>query len=332
VWNPSAPGTYRFLVEARNEDGIWSAEPTVLALVLVPAWWQSTAARLAGAVALLALLAGAYRLRIRTLERRHAAHLRAVEERRAAEERAAALRSQLEHVARVALAGELAANLAHEVNQPLTAIVSNAQTGKRFLSHYLTQPAELEEILSEIATQGLRASEVIRSLRGFVRGGDVAPAPVDLSTLVREMLPLMRRELEQNGVEVELALAGDLPLVEGSRTQLGQVVINLVMNACEALAAVAPPRNVSITTRTRDAQVELAVRDNGPGVAGEHEARLFQPFFTSKPEGMGMGLAICRSIAEAHGGRLIHEAPAAGGACFVLSLPGPNPEIQALAS
>ena len=316
-WVPAGPGRRRFMVEARNEDGVWSATPAVVELDVRPAWWQRSAVRFLGLIAIVAAVAGAFRRRLRAVERRHAERVRVLEERR----RAAELRTQLEHVARVALAGELATGLAHEVNQPLTAIVSNAQAARRFLTRYLAQPAELEEVLADIAAQGLRASEVVQGLRGFLRGGAGAAARLDLSALVREMLPLVRRELEENHVELELALADGLAPVEGIRVQLGQIVVNLVVNACEALAQVHGPRRLSITTREQEAWVELAVRDSGPGISPEVEARLFQPFVTTKPGGMGMGLAICRSIAENHGGRLSAEAPPDGGVRIILALP-----------
>ena len=267
-----------------------------------------------------------YRLRLRTIERRHAERVRGLEEQRRSEERAESLRTQLEHVSRVALAGELAASLAHEVNQPLGAIVNNAETGRRFLKQYLQRPAELGEIFSDIVADGMRASEIIRGLRGFLHAGSPETAPVDLSALVGEMLPLVRRELRANQVDVRLALAETLPRVDGFRVQLGQIVVNLVMNACEALASVDRERRITISTLASGDRVELAVADNGPGIHPTLMPRLFEPFVTTKANGMGMGLAICRSIAEAHGGRLTADSPPGEGLRVVLSLPArPSP-------
>jgi C4-dicarboxylate-specific signal transduction histidine kinase len=135
------------------------------------------------------------------------------------------------------------------------------------------------------------------------------------------MLPLLDRELEESHVEVEIALARELPPVEGLRAQLGQVVVNLVANACEALAPVDGPRRITVSTAERDGYVELVVSDNGPGLADGVKAQLFEPFVTTKPGGLGMGLAICRSIAERHGGRLTAETPAEGGVRMTLTLP-----------
>jgi signal transduction histidine kinase/streptogramin lyase len=300
-WTPPGPGLQRLLIEARNEDGIWSSAPAAVLLDVRPAWWQTLAFRVgAAAVAVFAIVA-AFRTRVRRIERRHADRLRGLEEQRQAEEREAGLRAQLEHVSRVALAGELAASLAHEVRQPIGAIVNNAEAGKRNLSHYLQRPADLEAILSDIVADGMRASEVVRGLRGFLRPRGEQAAAVDLSALVREMLPLVRRELQDNHVEVALTLAERLPPVDGFRVQLGQVVVNLVMNACEALAGTAGDRRVAISA-----------------AVAEH---VFDPFVTTKPDGLGMGLAICRSIAEAHGGRLSADAPPGGGLRMTLSLP-----------
>jgi signal transduction histidine kinase len=319
TWTPAGPGRHRFVVEARNEDGVWSTAPTTVDLVVLPTWWQTTSLKVAAAVTLLIAVGAAYRLRIRGLERRHAARLRVLDEQRQMEEQAAALRSQLEHVSRVALAGELATNLAHEVNQPLGAIVNNAETGRRLLAD--DRRDDLDAIFGDIVSDGLRASEVIGSLRGFLRAGSAASSLVDLSSLVEEVLPLLRRELHANEIRVALSLSRSLPPVEGIRVKLQQVVVNLVMNACEALAETPGPRAIHVTTGVRDGCVEIVIEDNGPGMAPDVAARAFDAFVTTKPNGLGMGLAICRSIAESHGGTLSAERSAEGGARMVLRLP-----------
>jgi C4-dicarboxylate-specific signal transduction histidine kinase len=164
-------------------------------------------------------------------------------------------------------------------------------------------------------------SEVVRGLREFLRPAGAEAAAIDLSALVREMLPLVRRELEDNRVAVALDLTDTLPPVEGFRVQLGQIVVNLVVNACEALAASDGERRVTIGTAQREGRVELSVCDNGPGLAASVATRLFEPFVTTKPDGLGVGLAICRSIAERHGGRLSAAFPPGGGLCMILALP-----------
>lgn len=326
TFTPSGPGRHRFLLQARNEDGVWNQTPVVLELAILPAWWQTRLARVAGGLALGLLAFALYRQRVGVLERRHAGRVQALEDRRRSEEAAAALRTQLEHVSRVGLAGELAASLAHEVKQPLTAIVTNAEAAQHVLAAGPAAGADLGEILQDIVAQGLRASEVVTGLREFLRAGTPDERPVDLSALVREMLPLVRRELEDHGTQVELDLAGDLPPIRGRSVQLGQVVVNLLMNACEAMADVQGPRRVSITTRQRNDRVDMTVSDTGPGVAPEVAARLFEPFVTTKPQGMGMGLAISRSIAEAHQGRLTAEPAVDGGMAVTLSIPvAPEP-------
>lgn len=321
AWSPSAPGRYRASVEARNEDGVWSAAPAVIVLDVLPAWWETTGVRVAGVLALVLGAVAVYRARVRRIERRHAGELRALEERRQAEQRVADLRSQLEHVSRAALAGELAASLAHEVRQPIGSMVNNAESGRRHLAQYLQRPADLEAIFRDIVADGLRASEIVKGLRTFLRRTDADVADVDLSSLVREMLPLVRRELQDHNVTLELDLAERLPPVQGTRVQLGQIVVNLVMNACEALAGTPGERRVTVATRARGDRVELEVGDNGPGPSASVASRLFEPFVTTKPEGLGMGLAVCRSIAESHGGRLIPDGPSTGGFRMTLSLP-----------
>lgn len=320
---PMGPGRQRFRLQARNEDGVWSDPPLVVELDVLPAWWQTTVARVGGALVMALAAFGLYRMRVGLLHRRHEAELTRLVEQRQREEQALALRSQLEHVSRLALAGELTASLAHEVNQPLTAIVANAEAGEHLLaaqSDASPQP-ELRDILHDIVVQGLRASDVVGELRKFLRAGSPDATPLDLSALVREMLPLVRRELAEHQVELSLDLATDLPPVDGRRVQLGQVVVNLLLNASEALSTIDGPRLVTVTTALRDDRVELTVRDNGPGIDPDVAERIFQPFVSTKPKGMGMGLAICRSIAEAHAGRLFAQATSERGATMVLSLP-----------
>lgn len=320
-WTPPGPGRHRFVVEARNEDGVWSTSPATIVFNVLPAWYQTVAVR-AAFVATVALagigLLYAWRRRI---ERRHAERLRALEEQQAAQQRVASLRAQLEHVSRVALAGELAASIAHEVSQPLGAIVNNAEAGRRQLEGGARDSLELREILGDIVDDGMRASEVVRSLRGFLRRADDDAVAVDVSALVRQMLPIVRRELSESNVQVTLALEDGLPPVTGYPVQLGQVVVNLLMNACEALSGVDGERRVSIRTAAVTRGVTLAVRDNGPGLHPDVEANAFTPFVTTKPGGLGMGLAICRAIAESHGGVLRAGAALGGGLEVTLSLP-----------
>jgi signal transduction histidine kinase/ligand-binding sensor domain-containing protein len=320
-WTPPGPGLYRVLLEARNEDGVWSAAPAEIVLEVLPAWWQTLPFRLAAILTAVLATFGAFRLRIRSIERRHAERLRVLEEQREAEERIAAMRAQLEHVARVALAGELAASLAHEVSQPLGAIMNDAEAGRRHLTQYLQRPEELAAIFGDIVDNGIRASAVVRGLRSFLRPRAAEVSRLGLSGLVRETLPLVRRELADNRVRTTLELDEALPEVEGNRVQLGQVLVNLLMNACEALAGIDGDRQITIATRLRNGRAELAVRDNGPGLDPEIAARVFEPFVTTRPDGLGMGLAVCRAIAEAHAGHLRAEAAPGGGMEVTLSLP-----------
>ena len=174
-WSPPGPGRHRFLVEARNEDGIWSSAPAVVVLDVRPAWFQTTVVRATAALVLALAVAAGVRRRIRGIERRHADRLRVLEEQRQAEEKVASLRAQLEHVSRAALAGELATSLAHEVRQPIGAIVNNAEAVRRQLPQYLQRPAELEQVFADIVADAVRASEVVEGLRGFLKSGGPGP-------------------------------------------------------------------------------------------------------------------------------------------------------------
>ena len=249
---------------------------------------------------------------------------RDITDRRRAEQDARQLRESLAHVTRVTTAGELAASMAHELNQPLTAILSNAQAAQRFrLSDASADAEEVGEALADIAHDAERAGEVIRRLRGLLRKGDIKREPLDINEAIREVTSLAYNEAMLREVSVDLDLADDLPLVLGDRVQLQQVILNLVMNACEAMGgADLGIRELQVQTRrsTPDA-VQVSVEDSGPGIDENRIKEIFEPFVTTKAGGMGMGLSISRSIVQAHGGELSALANPDRGATFVFSLP-----------
>ena len=231
-------------------------------------------------------------------------------------------RNELAHLARVNMLGELSGSLAHELNQPLTAILSNAQAAQRFLGQNPVDLAELREILQDIVDQDKRAGEVIHRLRLLLKKGEVQHQPLDVNEVVHEVLKLARSDLVNQGVIVRAELAADLPPVAGDRVQLQQVLINLVMNACDAMAATpAGRRQISVRTASAaDGTVTVAVTDQGSGIAPEKLAEIFEPFFTTKPHGLGLGLAVCRTIVSSHGGKLWAANNASPGATFSFNL------------
>jgi len=316
-----SPGPYDFRVMARNEDGVWSTEPTSIRVDVLPAWWQTPWFHLAAGVAIVGLLYGFHRTRVGIVQRRGQVLLEATQGRVEAEQRSSRLRDELAHVARVATAGELATSLAHEVNQPLAAIVTNAEAGRRYIALDGANRAEVDEILRDIAQQGERASEIIRRLRQFLRKHEAERTWVDVNALIDETLPLVRRELEDHRAVLHLDLDGGLPVIPADRVQIQQVLVNLVKNACDALSNHAGTRAVHVSTRGIEGSIRFEVHDSGPGVAPEMHARLFEPYATTKATGMGLGLAICRTIVEAHGGRLAAIESIAGGAAFRVVLP-----------
>jgi C4-dicarboxylate-specific signal transduction histidine kinase len=180
---------------------------------------------------------------------------------------------------------------------------------------------EVDQIFGDIARQGQRASEVIQRLREFLRKETPERASLDLHELVRGVLPLVRREIEDREVRLEVDFPSRLPRITGDRVQLQQIVVNLIQNACEAMQASPPPRRLVLRSRMNERGVELTLSDSGPGVAPGMEARIFEPFVSTKAAGMGVGLSICRSIVENHGGTLKLEEAPEGGARFCLHLP-----------
>lgn len=232
-------------------------------------------------------------------------------------------RNELAHLSRVTMLGELSGSLAHELNQPLTAILSNAQAAQRFLASDPTDLGEVREILADIVSEDKRAGEVIRGLRLLLKKGEVQPQPLDVNEVVQEVLKLVRANLVNRSVTPHVILAANLPILQGDRVELQQVLLNLVMNACDAVAGVArADRQFQICTEPAgDDSIRVSVADRGVGIAPDKLEQVFAPFYTTKPHGMGLGLSVCRTIIAAHGGKLWAESRSGQGATFHLVLP-----------
>jgi len=305
---------------------------------------------IAGAVILLVILSllySRYRLQQRA-NREIRERNEALEAARAEVERAA--RAELTHVARVATLGELAAALAHELNQPLAAILSNAQASRRFLQRDAPPHPDVEEAVEDIASEAQRAREIIQRLRALLRRGEIAKEPIDVSDALSRVEPIARADARHYGVELSMDLAQGLPEVLGDRIQLQQVVLNLVHNGAEAMSRngaardgapgsvgsdgpgaaeasaerdrpLAPRGRLVVRTARENGNVRVEVRDSGPPVPEETFEKMFEPFFTTKEEGLGMGLPICRTIIEAHGGRLWPKRNPGGGLVVQFTLP-----------
>jgi C4-dicarboxylate-specific signal transduction histidine kinase len=233
------------------------------------------------------------------------------------------LRQELTHIGRVSALGELTASLAHELNQPLSAILNNAEVAQRLLDAKVLDTAELREILADIVVDDKRAADVIRRLRTLLKKGDIEHVPLDLNDVVTGVAQLVRNDMVVRNVPMRLDLAPDLPLVRGDRVQLQQVILNLVLNGLEAMRE-APGRDHALVIRTSSAgprYAKVAIVDSGTGIEMGDVERIFQPLYTTKADGLGMGLAISRSIVDAHGGRLRVSNNRDGGATFEFTVP-----------
>lgn len=246
--------------------------------------------------------------------------------RRRAEALARSELAELAHMNRLATAGELSASIAHEMNQPLAGIVAYAEAGQNWLSCPIPDIAEARAQFERIAQAGHRAAAIIQRIRAFFKKGDPSLEPIDVNDLVRDVLLLVGADLRRRKVVVELALTEALPLIRGDRVQLQQVILNLVVNAADAMDAVADrERRLQVRSgREGDATVRIDVRDSGPGVAADEIDRMFAPFYTTKAKGMGMGLSISRSMVEAHGGTLTAHRAEPSGMVFSFVLPPPR--------
>jgi two-component system sensor kinase FixL len=243
--------------------------------------------------------------------------------RKMAELEAQAHRNEVAHLLRVASLGELASGLAHELSQPLTAILGNAEAARLFIARNKFDPQEIDEILSEIVADDKRAGEVVRRMRALLKKGDFQPEPLEGNDLIQEVLKLLRHDLTAHTVRVVTDLTGDLPTIRGDRVQLQQVLINLILNASDAMSQLAEnARTLTLRScRVEDDTVEISVADTGCGIPSGGEEKIFEPYHTTKPLGLGLGLSLSRSIVLAHGGRLWAENKPKEGAIFHLTIP-----------
>lgn len=248
-----------------------------------------------------------------------------VTERNRVQARLAQAQAELTHVARVTTLGQLAASIAHEVNQPLSAIITYAKSGRRWLAREAPDAHEVGDCLDHIATNGARAADVIARIRDLARNGESRQDVLRLSPLIEETVALLCRDLQAHDVSIAVDLPDTLPPVRGDRIQVQQVLMNLMLNAEQAMAGVpADRRRLAIAAMaTGDGGVRVEVRDAGTGLAVDPE-RLFAPFFTTRANGLGMGLSICRAIIERHGGTLVAANNPDAGATFAFTLPAPD--------
>jgi PAS domain S-box-containing protein len=240
------------------------------------------------------------------------------ERRRAEEERRA-----LAHANRITTMGQLTASIAHEVNQPIAAMVTNAQAALRWLNIQPSDPEEVRQALNRIVRNGRLAGDVIGRIRALVAKAAPRKDRLDLNDTIREVIALTRSELRSSGTSLQAQLSNDLPLILGDRIQLQQVMLNLILNAIEAISGSRDGLRELLIKTEQDGSggVLVAVQDSGPGLKPESVDRLFDTFYTTKPDGMGMGLSICRSIIEAHGGRVWATANVPQGALLQFTLP-----------
>ncbi len=246
-----------------------------------------------------------------------------IDDRKVAEAEAELQGREIAHLMRLSVLGELSGAIAHEINQSLGAILSNAEAARQVLAKSTPDLGMVSEILGDIVQDGIQAGEVIRRLRGLLRRGERKSDPVDMNALLESTLRMLRSELLDRRVRVGVTVADHLPTVVGDPVQLQQVLLNLLMNAMEAMNSTPDARRlIEVTTRlTAAGGIEVEIADRGPGIASEERESLFQPFFTTKEHGLGLGLSICLTIVSSHGGKLSISNISSGGAAAVLSLP-----------
>jgi len=244
-----------------------------------------------------------------------------IQERRRSSSTLYETQQRLTHAARLAIVGELAASIAHEINQPLGAILSNTDAAEMLLESGPSALPEVGQILKDIRKDDLRASEVIRRLRALVRNREMEMNLIDLNQIILEVVSLIRPESKRRGIVIETALTANLPHVRGDNVHLQQILLNLLLNGMHAMADVPGTKTLRVCTTLNQASIEVAVTDLGLGIAPDRLAHLFDPFFSTKNDGMGLGLSIARSLVEAHSGRIWAENNSERGATFRFTVP-----------
>ena len=249
--------------------------------------------------------------------------IRDVSEMQLVQEQVRHLEEQLLHADRLVILGELTAGIAHEINQPLTAIAAYADAGRTIIDRIEEAPAaDMHLICERIGGQARRAAEVVQRLRGLVRSGTSSKGRHNLNEIIRNILLLFEYEVKKTGTQLLFFPLERLEELYVDDIQIQQILVNLIKNSLDSIGEAAQANGrIEISIRTEGQNVSVSVTDNGPGVPVQYRSRLFDSFFTTKPKGVGLGLAICKSIAAAHGGTLRHEQPQEGGSRFTLSLP-----------
>ena len=244
-----------------------------------------------------------------------------ISERVRAQAMLAQVQAEFAHAARVSMLGELTASIAHEINQPLAAIATNASAGLRWLDRPEPDVVEVRALTQRIIADAQRAADIISRVRAMAGHRTPEPAPLAINGVIEEAMQFLAHELQSQSVTLTLKLTRGLPLVLVDRTQLQQVIVNLAVNAVQAMAQKDMTRRLTLRTVLDDAAIHVSVEDNGPGVDAAHQPRIFDSFFTTKSNGMGMGLPICRSIIETSGGAISVRNLESGGAAFSFTLP-----------
>ena len=316
------PGSYRLEVDASDANGNWSGKTATTQFTILPAYYQTDWFRALCAGLFLAMLWMAYRLRVRHLQRRFEMTLLAEEKLREKDDALEMARTELARVSRLTTLGELTTSIAHEVSQPLGAMVASAGACARWLAADPPAMAEARSALDNIVADGKRAREVIARIRALTKRQAPRMDLLDLNREILEVLALTEQELRSHDIVLETKLDSTLPQVMGDRVQLQQVLLNLILNAIEAMSAVNNrPRELTIVSAQDTGGVVVEVRDSGIGLDQDRAERVFDAFYTTKAEGLGIGLSISRSIVEAHGGRLWAAPNQPHGAVFRFSLP-----------
>ena len=310
-----APGHYVFRVRAANNDGVWNEAGASLAFAVQPFYWQTIWFRVLAVTAACGLLSGGVWLGMRS-------RLRYQQERLLHERELQTAREELAHLTRVDMLGELSGSIAHELNQPLSAMLNNAQAGLRFLRKGTPNLTEMQALLEDIADDAKRGGGIIHGMKAmFKKEARQEPQPLEVKEIAGLVMQLLHSESLARRTELEFDPGPNLPPVLAGKVELTQVLLNLVLNSLDAMKDSPGPRKVRITTAMEDRSVCIRVLDSGPGIAPEIRDRLFQPFVSSKPAGLGLGLAISRTIIDRFGGQLHADNRAEGGAEFRILLP-----------